>query len=217
MNILTFEGGFDKNLCYLVWCQSTKVAGIIDPSVEPDPIYHIINNEGLSLQKIILTHSHGDHTVYCDRIIHRFPSAIIHGFEHLESPVHDGKFLGVRHKSIIELGKIKLTALHTPGHYPDSICLWNEQEEHLFTGDTVFVGRTGRVIGEKSDLTQLYHSVYNIINRLPEDTIIHPGHHYGTKKTTTIGENIQTSTFFNCPNLREFSSVMDNFEKNRRG
>ena len=79
----------------------------------------------------------------------------------------------------------------------------------------MFVGRTGRTISQRSNIEQLYNSVYKKLLTLPNNTIIHPGHHYGYSKTITIKENIRLFDFFSCDSLQEFIIVMHNFEKNR--
>ena len=85
----------------------------------------------------------------------------------------------------------------------------------LFTGDTIFIGRTGRTVSAKSNIEDLYHSVYNIILELPHDTKIFPGHHYGYKQSATISENIECSNFFNAKSFEEFKKIMNDFESNR--
>ena len=108
------------------------------------------------------------------------------------------------------------TALHTPGHYPDSMCFWNKKGNCVFTGDTMFVGRTGRTIGAKSNISHLYTSIYNELLKLPPKTIIYSGHHYGYKISITLKENISLSSFFQCTSEDEFIAVMEKYEKNRR-
>ena len=88
-----------------------------------------------------------------------------------------------------------ITAIHTPGHFPDSICFWNKKGSCVFTGDTMFVGRTGRTIGAKSNISNLYTSIYDKLLKLPPQTIIYSGHHYGFKKSITLSENIRLSSF----------------------
>ncbi|MFQ6609716.1 MAG: MBL fold metallo-hydrolase [Fidelibacterota bacterium] len=215
MKILTFEGGFDKNLCYLIWCPDTGKAGLIDTSVKPEPILEAIQKNDLTLEKIIITHSHTDHILYSNQFAEHSKSITFYGHTKLINSINSGKYHGLSHGADLKLGNDLLTVLHTPGHFPDSICIWNEAKKILFTGDTVFVGRTGRVIGNMSNISHLYQSVYHIIHQLPKNTLIYPGHNYGDCKFTTIGRNIQTSPFFKCKNLAEFSSVMDKFEKNR--
>ena len=125
-------------------------------------------------------------------------------------------YKGLNHHEVISIGMEIITVLHTPGHYSDSICFWNKKTDCLFTGDTVFVGRTGRTIGVKSNISHLYNSIYNEILKLPEKTMVYPGHHYGYKKQITLKENISLSSFFSCKSEDEFIGVMDNFEQNRR-
>ena len=86
----------------------------------------------------------------------------------------------------------------------------------IFTGDTVFVGRTGRTIGTHSNIKDLYESVYKKILTIPHNTIIYPGHNYGYEKFITIKENINYSDFFSCKSFEEFKYVMQKFEENRK-
>ena len=109
-----------------------------------------------------------------------------------------------------------ITVLHTPGHYPDSVCFWNKKGSCVFTGDTMFVGRTGRTIGAKSNNSYLYTSIYDELLKLPQQTVIYPGHHYGYKKSITLKENIMLSPFFQCNSEDEFIRVMEQYEKTRR-
>ena len=66
MQVKSFLGGFDKNLSYLIWCQNTKLAAIIDPAVNPLPIFEYIESNDLILEKIFITHTHHDHYKYLD-------------------------------------------------------------------------------------------------------------------------------------------------------
>ncbi len=213
MKIKSFQGGYDKNLCYLIWCESTRVAAIVDPSVEINPILEHIDSNKLKLDKLIITHSHFDHIKYLDDFINLYPSVHIYASSKCKLN-QDINFLN--HNDVFSIGKNIVIALHTPGHYFDSMCYWIKEEEALFTGDTVFVGRTGRTISKGSLIDELYSSVYNIILNLPETTTIYPGHNYGFSKTITIKENISISNFFQCESLEEFKIIMKNFEKNRK-
>ena len=80
----------------------------------------------------------------------------------------------------------------------------------------MFVGRTGRTIGAKSNISHLYTSIYNELLKLPPKTIIYSGHHYGYKSSITLKENISLSSFFQCTSEDEFIAVMEQYEKNRR-
>jgi len=215
MKINTFLGGFDKNLSYLVWCESTRIAAIIDASTEINEILECIATNNLILEKIFITHTHFDHIKYLNDLADQFPQVEICGYVNPEENLKNN-YRGLNHHEILSIGMEMITVLHTPGHYPDSVCFWNKKDDCLFTGDTIFVGRTGRTIGAKSNISHLYNSVYNEILKLPHRTIIYSGHHYGYKKSITLKENISISSFFQCQSEDEFIQVMDKYEKNRR-
>ncbi len=215
MNVKTFIGGFDKNLCHLIWCNESNEATLIDASVEIIPIIEFIEANDLNLRRVIITHSHHDHIQFLDDLLFQFPSIQVCGYKHSNNDF--GKhYYRLEHHQSISMGKELLTILYTPGHYSDSICIWNVKAKMLFTGDTIFVGRTGRVKSISSSIEDLYQSVYEIILTLPKETVIYPGHHYGFKKSISIQENISLSPFFQCGDVEEFKKVMANFERNRR-
>ena len=125
-------------------------------------------------------------------------------------------FIGLVNNQIMTLGNEILTTLYTPGHFNDSVCYWNKEHNIIFTGDTMFVGRSGRTVGVKSNISLLYTSIYNKILTLPGDTLIYPGHHYGYTAKLTIKENINLSSFFQCKSEKEFINVMKRYEESRR-
>jgi len=215
MKIKSFLGGFDKNFCYLIWCTKTNLASIIDPSVSINPILEYIQSNNLILDKILITHSHHDHIAYLDDILNQYPNTNVFINDNSYSFKNYNTHRLTNGESFA-IGTEIISALHTPGHYYDSICYYNKNRSFLFTGDTIFVGRTGRVVSIKSNIKALYNSIYNIILKLPKETLIYPGHHYGYKKYVTIKENISISKFFNCNNLNEFKKVMKNFENSRK-
>ena len=213
MIIHSFQGGFDKNLSYLIWCKKTKIAAIIDPAVEINPIIDLINKYDLILEKIFITHTHHDHISHLNDFLYLYPNIQVLCYNKSN---FDIEFKGIAHDEIVAVGQELIICLHTPGHYYDSICFWNKSKKALFTGDTIFVGRTGRTVSSRSNINDLYNSVYNTILKLPTDTIIYPGHHYGYKKSITINDNIQCSKFFQSKSLSEFIKTMKDFELYRK-
>ena len=213
MKIKAFEGGFDKNFTYLIWCDKTKHAALIDASTEINPILEFIESQDIILSKILITHSHHDHIAYLDDYLSIFSNLIVYCYN---KPINiKTNFHGLDDNEIIVIGNEILTTIYTPGHFIDSVCYWNKKNNLIFTGDTAFVGRTGRTVSKASDITALYGSIYNRLLTLPKNTIIYPGHNYGFKKSISIQENIRLFNFFSCKSLQEFKIVMDNFEKNR--
>ncbi|MBT3252279.1 MAG: MBL fold metallo-hydrolase [Candidatus Marinimicrobia bacterium] len=215
MQIRTFQGGYDNNLSYLIWCDQTRVAALIDASVEVHPIWDVILEEELLLDKILITHSHRDHISYLNDILDFKPLAKLYGFHDLANQFNNEQFHGVHDYDVISVGKHLLTVLHTPGHLSDCLCFWHQNLNMIFTGDTMFVGRTGRTIGPDSNIFHLYNSVYKKLLTLKPATIVYPGHHYGFQKSISIGENIRLSNFFSCNSFEEFKIVMEKFEHGR--
>ena len=78
MKIKSFQGGYDKNFTYLIWCSKTKLAAIIDPSTEINPIIEHIENHDLILSKILITHTHHDHIAYLNDFLDLFNNIIVY-------------------------------------------------------------------------------------------------------------------------------------------
>jgi len=213
MKIQTFQGGFDNNFCYLIWCDKTKISAIIDPSVEINPIIEFLNNNNLILSKILITHTHHDHIAYIHDFINLYQNITIYCYHQAQNA--NFKFSGLSHNQVITIGNEILISIYTPGHFIDSMCFWNKKKKLLFTGDTIFVGRTGRTISKSSNIKDLYKSVYKKILVLPTSTILYPGHNYGYAPSVSMKDNILNSDFFTCKSFNEFYRVMEKFEKNR--
>ena len=213
MNIQSFQGGYDKNFTYVLWCPKTKLSAIIDPSTEITPIVEYIENNDLILAKILVTHTHHDHIAYLNDFLNLFQNIMIYCYH---KPINMKKhFIGLDDNEMIMIGNEALTVIYTPGHLSDSVCFWNKDNNVVFTGDTMFVGRSGRVKSPSSNIKQLYHSIYDKLLTLPKNTTVYPGHHYGCFPCITIQKNIELFDFFSCQKFSEFYLVMKNFEKNR--
>lgn len=215
LNIESFEGGFDCNFDYLIYCPSTLRAGLVDAATPPPPIQEIIESRELVLQTIFLTHAHLDHIEFLADWAARYPGVQVVGHQ---SPVIPRlpNYAGLRDGTRIKLGNSRLEMIATPGHSPDGVCWYDEQARVVFTGDTVFVGRTGRTISPQSDIHSLYRSVYERILTLPKETAVYPGHNYGASPTQRIGELENGSAFFRCENAAQFVQVMAEFEATRQ-
>lgn len=201
-------GGYDKNLSYLLTQERTGHQWLIDPALPPESFSP---PPSAALKGILITHGHGDHLACLDDYMRMSPGAMIYSaslsfpgrlYQHLS----DG--------DIIALDDDMIRVLATPGHYPDSLSFYYQST--LFTGDTLFVGRTGRTTDPAADTTQLYHSVYFKLLTLPPDTLIFPGHDYGIKPWVTIEENITISPLLQASDENDFIHRMAAFESSRK-
>ena len=210
-SIRTFLGGHDKNLTYLVTCNRTGTQVLVDAAIGIDGISDFIRAEPIA---ILITHGHSDHIEYLSEYIAKFPEITILGHPELGLMEGNHNFKKIEDNQGFIIGELNFTGIHTPGHYFDSICY--QLPPVLFTGDTMFVGRTGRVKGKKSDIRDLYDSVYNKILKMSGNTRIYPGHDYGERSTITLHKNIEHSPLLRAKDLDDFNKRMDDYEKNRK-
>ncbi len=205
MTIEQIRIGFD-NFSYVIYCQKTKKAAIVDPGYDSSKVIEFISSNNLELEYIINTHYHGDHTSENNRVKNYCPTAKI------VASKADGQKLGLKvdlnvyDKDQLSLGNIILTFLLTPGHTPGGICIILDNEA-ILTGDTLFIGDCGRTDLPGGSLMQMYKTLQEKIISLPDHLIVYPGHDYGDKPFDTLGNQKQTNKTLLAKNLEEFSKI----------
>ena len=182
MIINQLDNGYMDNFCYIVGCEKTRKALVIDPGDDVDQIVLATAKQGLEIETIVNTHGHGDHTAGNAELKSLTGAKIIiHALDAAGYPTAD---VLLEDEKILQLGEITFDVIHTPGHTPGGICL--HAQGNLFTGDTLFVGDSGRTDLPGGDRPTLGKSIRRLM-QLPDDTIIWPGHDYGPTPTSTIG------------------------------
>jgi glyoxylase-like metal-dependent hydrolase (beta-lactamase superfamily II) len=185
--IKRFTVGVLHTNCYVVGCEKTGKALVIDPGfysqTEAERFLKNIEVLNLQLSSIINTHAHHDH-VSGNRIVKRATGAslMIHEYDSsmlllpVDRILHEG--------DIVQVGDVKLNVLYTPGHTRGSICLIGD--DFIFTGDTLFAGSVG-----SGDLKTIVHSIKSKLLPLQDHIKIYPGH----GPTSTIGEEKEFNPF----------------------
>lgn len=174
--------GAMDNFCYLVGCENTREALVIDPGGDVEAILSAAAAQDLTITTIVNTHGHGDHTAGNAGLKARTGARIlIHARDADRGLPVDGHLTdGER----IRVGDLALEVIHTPGHTPGGVCLY--ADGNLFTGDTLFVGDSGRTDLPGGDRPTLGASIRRLMT-LPEDTVVWPGHDYGPTPSSTLG------------------------------
>jgi glyoxylase-like metal-dependent hydrolase (beta-lactamase superfamily II) len=108
---------------------------------------------------------------------------------------------------IIRLGNMPIKVIYTPGHTPDSICLLVDNKK-LLTGDTLFVGECGRTDLLGGNSRSMYDSLFNKLLKLNDAVEVYPGHDYGSKPYSTIGEERRSNYTLQPRSLAEFTEFM---------
>jgi glyoxylase-like metal-dependent hydrolase (beta-lactamase superfamily II) len=182
MIIKQLDIGYMDNFGYIVGCEKTRKALVIDPGHDVDRILSAAEKQSLEIETIVNTHGHGDHTAGNAELKSMTGAKIIiHALDAAGYPTAD---VLLEDEKTLQLGEITFDIIHTPGHTPGGICL--HAEGNLFTGDTLFVGDSGRTDLPGGDRPTLGKSIRRLM-QLPDDTVIWPGHDYGPTPTSTIG------------------------------
>jgi len=194
--------------CYLLGDEHTKTCALIDPAFETDRILETANERGYRVTHVINTHGHSDHTAGNEAIkaatgarilIHELDAKRLEAFLNktfsriLGGKGSPGPDVLLKDNDIVEIGKINLKVLHTPGHTPGCICLY--ADGNIFTGDTLFVGAVGRTDLPGGSMKQLLTSIRNKIYTLPGDTIVWPGHDYGQLPSSSVHQERDMNPF----------------------
>jgi glyoxylase-like metal-dependent hydrolase (beta-lactamase superfamily II) len=112
----------------------------------------------------------------------------------------------VEEGSILTFGKVSIRVIYTPGHTADSICLLVDNK--LLTGDTLFVGECGRTDFSGGNSKSMYDSLFNKLSKLNDAIEVYPGHDYGLKSSSTIGEEKKSNYTLQSRSLEEFIEFM---------
>tara|TARA_B100000315_G_C14511399_1_gene557126 strand:- start:595 stop:1188 length:594 start_codon:yes stop_codon:yes gene_type:complete len=194
LQVKTFCGGYDHNFSYLLYDEESKEAVIIDTAVDPELLFKFIKENKLKIKYAVIMHSHFDHTVdlnyYRKNNIDLVASEKTK--EQVEIKVNDG--------DILKIGQHELKVLETPGHIYDAICVLAGNK--LFTSDTLFIGACGRIDLEGANSKEMEESLEKL-KQLPDNTIIFPGHDYGSTPSSTIGEQKKSNPYLKDKNGEE--------------
>ncbi len=202
-SIHAIELGPVENFVYIIQDHSSKRAAVVDPAWEVPKVIALAKHQGFQITDVLLTHSHQDHTNGLTDVLDTYDAQVhllkaeaqFWGHELNKPTLHHGG-------DTLRVGKTEIEIWHTPGHTPGSCCYY--LDGHLITGDTLFVFGCGRCNFSGSDPEQMYHSLKKIGTELSPETVIHPGHHYAHKPSSTIAEQLEGNPFMHFDNVADF-------------
>lgn len=193
---------------YVLFDVDTRDALIIDPvDQQLDRDLAVLKEYGLRLVWTVETHAHADHITSAGKLAEhagaRTAAPAACGITTASRQLHDGDEL--------VFGGQKIRALATPGHTAGSMCFtWEaDGQRHVFTGDTLLINGCGRTDFQSGSPEAMYHSLTQVLFKLPDDTIVWPGHDYQGRTHSTIGHEKQHNARVAGKTLDEFVALMN--------
>jgi len=203
------------NLVYLVGDRESGEAVAVDPAYAPGDVLEVLAEDGMRLTGVLATHYHPDH-VGGDMMGFSL-AGVAELLELVEVPVHvqrdEARYVTavtgvsdalVPHDSgdVLNVGAVSIDLVHTPGHTPGSQCFLVDGK--LVAGDTLFLEGCGRTDLPGGDPEQMYFSLTQRLAKVPDDTVLYPGHLYAPEPSATMGETRARNYVFGPKSLEEW-------------
>ena len=190
---------------YLIASAKGREAVIIDPVLENvDEYIQLLKKLDLKLVKVIDTHIHADHVTGASKLKQATNCTTLMG-EHTPA---DAVEIKVKDNELIKIDGLKIKSLYTPGHTSDSYSFL--LDNYLFSGDTLLINGTGRTDFQNGSSKDAYNSLFNNILKLPEETLVYPGHDYNGKFSSTIGNEKKFNPRLQVKSVDEYVEIMSN-------
>ena len=203
---MIFKQEFDtksSTYTYIIASAKGREAVVIDPVIENvDDYIKILNDLDLKLVKVIDTHIHADHVTGASKLQKVTNCTTLMG-EHTPADTVDIK---VKDGEIIDVDNLKIKSMYTPGHTSDSYSFLLNNS--LFTGDTLLINGTGRTDFQNGSSKDAYNSLFNNLLKLPDDTLVYPGHDYNGKLVSTIGNEKKLNPRLQVNSADEYAEIM---------
>ena len=207
---MIFKQVFDEKsstYTYIIASAKGREALIIDPVIENVKNYiQLLKNLDLKLVKVIDTHIHADHVTGASQLKKDTSCVTIMG----ENTPADTVDIKVKDDEVIKIDGLEIKAIYTPGHTSDSYSFL--MYKYLFSGDALLINGTGRTDFQNGSSEDAYNSIFNRLLKLPEDTLLYPGHDYNGKKFSTIGNEKKFNPRLQVESVQEYSEIMSNLK-----
>ncbi len=190
---------------YLLASRRGGEALIIDPVLDRvDRYIQLMDELELKLVKAVDTHVHADHITGLGALRDRKRCITVMG----EQSAVDVVSMRIADGDRIDIEGVSLEAIFTPGHTDDSYCF--AMGDRVFTGDTLLIRGTGRTDFQNGNAVDAYHSIFDRLLKLPDETLVYPGHDYKGDTVSTIWEEKSYNPRLQVSSVDEYAEIMNN-------
>ncbi len=205
---MLFRQLFERETYTYTYLVADRVGGkaiLIDPVKEEVPKYlQLLEELDLELLYAIDTHVHADHVTALGELREKTGCTTVMGKE----SAADCVTMRVEDGDVLKFGDLEIKALYTPGHTDDSYSFL--MDDRVFTGDTLFIRGTGRTDFQNGDARAQYDSLFGKLLKLPDETLVYPGHDYKGWTVSTIWEEKRFNPRLQVKSVDEYVQLMDN-------
>ncbi len=193
-----------ENFVYLVGAKGSPEVAVIDPAWDVEAIERAAAEDGKRIVCGAVSHCHGDHINGVPALLARHDIPI---YAQKEELAFSAELRGMGARAIgpgetFSVGPLTIRALHTPGHTPGSQCL--QVEDAVVSGDTLFINGCGRCDLRGGNPEDMYRSISQVLQKLPEGTRLFPGHDYAEVPVAKLGEVREKNPYFQFHDLQSF-------------
>ena len=207
---MIFKQVFDtktSTYTYLIASAKGREAVIIDPVIENVNEYiQLLKDLDLKLVKVIDTHIHADHVTGASKLKQATNCTTLMG-EHTPA---DAVEIKVKDNELINIDGLNIRSIYTPGHTVESYSFL--LDNYLFSGDALLINGTGRTDFQNGSSKDSYHSLFDKLLKLPEETLLYPGHDYNGEKVSTIGKEKKQNPRLQVNSVNEYVDIMNNLD-----
>lgn len=198
-----------ENFVYLLGDAGAKEVAVVDPAWDVDAILRAAEADGKVVTHALVTHSHFDHVNGVEELLNRTKAKVVAQREEIDfSETLRGfgsELLPVRGGDVVKVGPLEVKCIHTPGHTPGSQTFY--VGDALVTGDTLFIHGCGRCDLQGGDPAQMFDTLENTLSRLPDRTLLYPGHDYADRPVAPLSEVKEENPYLQVHDLQEFIAL----------
>lgn len=196
------ELGPMQNFVYLIGCENTREAAVVDPAWDVGAILKVAKAHRFNIKTVLLTHTHFDHINGVEELLKATDARVFVHKKEAALLSYSSNISKIESGDEVKVGGLTITFIHTPGHTPGSQCF--HVQDRLIAGDTLFIKGCGRCDLPGGSPEEMYHSLTSKLKKMEDHTRLYPGHHYADVPVSTLGEEKRQNPYLLCESVEQF-------------